>query len=92
MNARLIKLEKVYWKIGGIIAVLFTLVNYHMWTEPFNIIKAVMMILASSIEFFVAINIIDLLAGVVSGIISYIGRVIKNRRLLKWFYSASNND
>ena len=92
MNAKLIKLEKAYWKIGGIIAVLFTLVNYHMWTEPFNIIKAVITILASSIVFFVAINILDLLVGVVSGIIRHIGRVIKNRRLLKWFYSANNND
>lgn len=37
MNKKLEKLEGAYWKISKVIGVLFTIINYQMWTSPFNI-------------------------------------------------------
>lgn len=90
MNEKLIKLESIYWKISKIIGVLFMIINYHMWTDPFNIIKVILVIAVATILTFVVINVIDLLVGYVSGIVKYISRDIKNRRLLKGFYSTHN--
>lgn len=89
MNEKLKKLEGVYWKISKIAGVLFALFNYPIWTEPFNIIKAVMLIIGVTIGIFIGINILDLIVGLIAGIIKYIKRVIKDKRILKGFYGTN---
>lgn len=89
MNRDLKKLEGTYWKLSKIAGVLFTLFNYPMWTEPFNIIKAVLLMVGVTIGIFVGINILDLIVGLIAGIFKYIKRVIKDRRILKGFYGTN---
>lgn len=86
LNRKLEKLEGTYWKIGKIIGVLFTIINYQMWTNPFSIAIAVLLIIGVSVCTFIAINFIDLCVGIVIGIVKHIDRKIKDRRLLKGFY------
>lgn len=83
LNKKLEKLEGTYWKIGKIVGVLFTLFNYQMWVEPFNIIKAILLIVGISIVTFIAINILDLIVGMIAGIVKHIKKTIKDRRVLK---------
>ena len=45
MNRKLEKLEGTYWKIGKVIGTLFTIINYQMWTSPFNIAVAILLII-----------------------------------------------
>lgn len=85
MNRKLEKLEGTYWKIGKVIGVLFTIINYQMWTSPFNIVIAILLIIGISVCTFVAINLSDLCFGIVAGIVKHIDRKIKDRRLLKGF-------
>ena len=85
MNRKLEKLEGIYWKIGKVIGVLFTIVNYQIWTSPFNIAVAILLIIGVSVCTFVAINLIDLCVGIVAGVVKHIDRKIKDRRLLKGF-------
>ena len=85
MNRKLEKLESTYWRISKIAGILFTLINYQMWTSPLHTLKAVLIIIGVSVGSFVAINIIDLCVGVVVGIAKHINRKIKDRRLLKGF-------
>ncbi len=85
MNRKLEKLEGTYWKIGKIIGVLFTIINYQIWTSPFNIVIAILLIIGISVCTFVAINLIDLCVGIVVGVVRRIDRKIKDRRLLKGF-------
>lgn len=62
------KLEGIitkYWKVSKIVGVLFTLCNYEMWINPFNIIKAIFILLGMSAMVFVCINIIDILIGTI---------------------------
>jgi hypothetical protein len=51
------KLVRNYWRISKIVGVLLTLWNYAMWTEPFNIIKAVGIIIIAAGLAFLAINV-----------------------------------
>jgi len=83
MNKKLEKLEGTYWKIGKSVGVLFTLFNYQMWVDPFNIIKAILLIVGVTIVAFIAINSLDLIVGMLAGIVNYIKRMIKDRRILK---------
>lgn len=83
MNKKLEKLEGTYWKIGKIVGVLFTLFNYQMWVDPFNVIKAVLLIIVVSIVTFIVINILDLIVGMIAGIVKDIKKIIKDRRILK---------
>lgn len=85
MNRKLKKLESTYWRISKIVGILFTLINYQMWTSPLHILKAVFIILGVSVGAFAAINIIDLCVGIVAGIVKHINRKFKDKRLLKGF-------
>ena len=85
MNRKLEKLEGTYWKSSKVIGVLFTIINYQMWTSPFNIAVAILLIIGVSACTFVAINLIDVCVGIVIGAVKRINRKIKDRRLLKGF-------
>lgn len=88
LNRKLEKLEGTYWKIGKFIGVLFTIINYQMWTDPFNIAIAILLIMGVTICVFIAINLIDLCVGIVISSIKCINRKIKDRRLLKGSYQT----
>lgn len=83
MNNKLKKLEGTYWIISKIAGVLFTLFCYQMWTEPFNVIKAVLLIISVSIVTFITINFLDLILGMIAGIVKHIKKTIKDRRIFK---------
>ena len=68
-----------------VIGVLFTIINYQMWTSPFNIAVAILLIIGVLVCTFVAINLIDGCFGIVVGVVRRIDRKIKDRRLLKGF-------
>lgn len=91
MNRKLEKLENIYWEIGKVIGVLFTIINYQMWTKPFNIAIAVFLIIGTSVCTFVAINIIDLCVGIVIGFVKRINRKNNDRRVLKEFCKTGIN-
>ena len=82
MNRKLEKLEGTYWKIAKIISVLFVIVNYQLWTEPYSFIKAVLLIIGIAVGVFVAINILDLVVGMIAGILKKIRRKAKDKRIL----------
>lgn len=88
LNRKLEKLESTYWKIGKVIGILFTIINYQIWTSPFNIVIPILIIVGVSVGAFIAINLIDLCVGMVIGIVKRIDRKIKDRRLLKGFYQS----
>lgn len=88
LNRKLEKLEGTYWKICKVISTLFIIINYQMWTSPFNIAIAVLLIIGVSVGAFVAFNLIDLFVGMVISIVKHIDRKIKDKRLLKGFYQT----
>lgn len=88
LNRKLEKLESIYWKIGKVIGILFTIINYQIWTSSFNIVIPILIIVGVSVGAFIAINLIDLCVGMVIGIVKRIDRKIKDRRLLKGFYQS----
>lgn len=85
MNKKLEKLENTYWKIAKIVGVLFLIINYQLWTEPYSFIKAILLLVGVTVGMFVAINLLDLIVGIIAGIIKHIHRKIKDRRLLNGF-------
>lgn len=85
MDKKLKKLEGIYWKTAKIVSVLFAIINYQLWTEPYSFVKAVLLIIGIAVCVFVAINLLDLVVGMIAGIIKRIHRKIKDRRLLKGF-------
>ena len=88
LNRKLEKLESTYWKIGKVIGILFTIINYQIWTSPFNIAMPILVIVGVSVGAFIAINLFDLCVGIVISIVKRIDRKIKDRRLLKGFYQS----
>lgn len=93
MDKKLVKLEGTYWKIAKIVGVIFTLINYQIWTSTGNLetaIKGMLLIIGVAVGVFIAINLLDLVVGMIRGIFKYIQRIIKDRRLLKGFYAAKN--
>ena len=78
MNKKLEKLEGAYWKIAKIVSVLFAIINYHLWTEPYSFIKAVLLIIGIAVGIFVAINLLDLIVGMIAGILKEIRRKAKD--------------
>lgn len=87
-NKKLLKLESTYWKIAKIVGVLYTLINYHLWTSTDSIetaIKGSMLIIGAAVGMFVAINLIDLMLGLLKGVFKHIQRKIKDKRVLKDF-------
>lgn len=91
MNRKLEKLEGTYWKIAKIISVLFAIINYQLWTEPYSFIKAVLLIIGIAVGIFVAINLLDLIVGMIAGILKEIRRKAKDKRILKGL-SKDNSD
>lgn len=95
MDKKLVKLEGTYWKIAQIVGVIFTLINYEIWTSTSNIetaIKGIILIIGVAVGAFIVINLLDLVVGMIRGIFKYIQRTIKDRRLLKGFYAKGNYD
>ena len=91
MNRKLEKLEGTYWKIAKIVSVLFVIVNYQLWTEPYSFIKAVLLIIGIAVGVFVAINILDLVVGMIASILKEIRRKAKDKRILRGL-SKDNSD
>jgi hypothetical protein len=58
MTKKMEKLIRNYWSISKIVAVVLTICNYSIWTEPFNFIKAIAMLVIGSVATFIAINLI----------------------------------
>lgn len=86
------KIEGTYWKIAKIISVLVIIINYKIWTIPYSIVKAILLLIGVAVGTFIAINVLDMIVGLVTGIIKYINRKIKNRRVLKDFYESDITD
>ena len=92
MNRKLEKIMKNYWSISKIVGVLFTLWNYGMWTEPFNIVKAIILIISASVGTFIVINVLDIVVGMVKRLCEKINRHFHDKRLLKGFYMSENKE
>lgn len=92
MNRKLEKLEGTYWKLAKVISVLLTIINYKIWTMPYSIVKAILLLIGVAVGTFIAINVLDMIVGLVTGIIKYIHRKIKNKRVLKDFYESDITD
>lgn len=92
MNKKLEKLESTYWKIAKIVGVLFVIINYQLWTEPYSFIKAVLLLVGVTVGMFVAINLLDLFVGMIAGIIKHTHRRIKDKRLLKGFCQSDSTE
>ena len=91
MNRKFEKLEGTYWKIAKIISVLFVIINYQLWTEPYSFIKAVLLIIGIAVGIFVAINLLDLVVGMIASILKEIRRKAKDKRILRGL-SKDNSD
>jgi hypothetical protein len=72
MKSDLKKVESRYWRISKIISVVVVLFQYLRWTEPFNIIKALLMIIGISVVTFCGINILDSFVKIIIEIAKYI--------------------
>ena len=83
MNKKLEKLEGAYWKIAKIVSVLFVIINYQLWTEPYSFIKVVLMLVGVAVGTFIAVNVLDLIVGMIAGILKEIRRKAKDKRILK---------
>ena len=86
------KLIRNYWSISKIVAVVFTICNYSMWTEPFSFIKAIAMLVIGSVATFIAINVLDMVVGIIVGICKKIHRQVYDKRLLKAFCEQKEDE
>ena len=92
---RKMKLEKIlskYWSISKIVAVVLTICNYSMWTEPFSFIKAIVILILGSVAMFIAINVLDMVVGIIVGICKKIHRYFYDKRLLKAFCEQKEDE
>lgn len=92
---REMKLEKIlskYWSISKIVAVVLTICNYSMWTEPFSFIKAIAILVIGSAAMFIAINVLDMIVGVIVGICKKIHKHFYDKRLLKAFCGQKEDE
>lgn len=92
MTKRVEKLIRSYWNISKIIAVVLTICNYSMWTEPFNFIKAIGMLVLGAIATFVAINALDIVVGLIVTVCKKIHRHFYDKRLLKAFCEQKEDE
>ena len=92
MTKKMEKLVKNYWTISKIVAVLFTIWNYAMWTEPFNFAKAIVMIIGGSVVTFLAINLLDMIVGLIVCVCKKIHRHFYDKRLLKGFLEQKEDE
>lgn len=91
MDAKVTKLIKNYWNISKIVAVIFTICNYEMWTEPFNFVKAMVLIFVGLSVTFLAINLLDVFVGLIKAVCRKIHRNAYDKRLLKGFCEQKEN-
>ena len=91
MTKKMEKLIRNYWSISKIVAVVLTICNYSMWTEPFSFIKAIVILVIGSVATFVAINVLDMGVGVI-GICKKIHRHFYDKRLLKAFCEQKEDE
>ena len=92
MTKKMEKLVKNYWTISKIVAVLLTIWNYAMWTEPFSFVKAIVMIVGGSVVTFLAINLLDMIVGVIVLVCKKIHRHFYDKRLLKGFCEQKEDE
>lgn len=92
MTKKMEKLIRNYWSISKIVAVVFTICNYSMWTEPFSFIKAIAMLVIGSVATFIAINVLDMVVGIIVGICKKIHRQVYDKRLLKAFCEQKEDE
>ena len=92
MTNKIEKLVKNYWRIGKIVGVVFTLWNYAMWTEPFNIIKAVSIIIGVAGLTFLAVNVLDITVGLVIALCKKIHRHFYDKKVLKKFCETNEDE
>lgn len=92
MDKKVEKIIKNYWKISKFVAVVLTICNYSMWTEPFNFIKAIVMLVIGSVATFIAINVLDMVVGVIVGICKKVHRHFYDKRLLKAFCGQKEDE
>ena len=86
------KLIRNYWSISKIVAVVFTICNYSMWTEPFSFIKATVILVLSSVAAFIGINVVDMVVGLILNICKKIHRYFYDKRLLKAFCEQKEDE
>ena len=92
MTKKMEKLIRNYWSISKIVAVVFTICNYSMWTEPFSFIKAIAILVIGSVATVIAINVFDMIVGVIVGICKKIHRHFYDKRLLKAFCGQKEDE
>ena len=92
MTKKMEKLVKNYWTISKIVAVLLTIWNYAMWTETFSFVKAIVMIVGGSVVTFLAINLLDMIVGVIVLVCKKIHRHFYDKRLLKGFCEQKEDE
>lgn len=92
MTKKMEKLIRNYWSIGKIVAVVFTICNYSMWTEPFSFIKAIAILVIGSVATFIVINVLDMVVGLIVGICKKIHRNVYDKRLLKAFCEQKEDE
>ena len=85
MTKKMEKLIRNYWSISKIVAVVLTICNYSMWTEPYSFIKAIMILVLGSVATVIAINVLDMVVGLIVSICKKIHRQVYDKRLLKGF-------
>lgn len=92
MTKKMEKLIRNYWSISKIVAVVLTICNYSMWTEPFNFIKAIVILILGSFAMFIAINVLDMVVGIIVGICKKIHRHFYDKILLKAFCEQKEDE
>ena len=92
MTKKMEKLVRNYWNISKIVAVLLTICNYAMWTEPFSFAKAIVMIIGGSVAIFLAINLLDMIVGLIVRVCKKIHRHFYDKRLLKGFLEQKEDE
>lgn len=92
MTKKVEKLIRNYWSISKIIAVVFTICNYSMWTEPFSFIKAILILVLGLVATFITINALDMVAGIIVNICKKVHRHFYDRRLLKAFCGQKEDE
>lgn len=92
MTKKVEKLIRNYWSISKIIAVVFTICNYSMWTEPFSFIKAILILVLGLVATFITINALDMIVGVIVSICKKVHRHFYDKRLLKAFCGQKEDE
>lgn len=85
MTKKIEKLIRNYWSISKIVAVILTICNYSMWTEPFSFIKAILILVLGAVATFAAINVFDMVVGFIVRSCKKIHRYFYDKKLLKAF-------